>query len=129
MLSKAPRYRGDISACASSRYQAHFPSGKCGLGSRLSTTKLFEHMQALDCHCCIKNFHSTIQFVLHKILTLTLAPSVPENTPDAISQSKNKHFWGAYLKIPLDGCVPKRTDIQLAPLEMFCMKACIILYM
>ncbi len=36
MLSKAPRYRGDISACASSRYQAHFPkwSGKCGLGSR-----------------------------------------------------------------------------------------------
>ncbi len=40
MLSKAPRYRGDISACASSRYQAHFPSGKCGLGSRLCKHKL-----------------------------------------------------------------------------------------
>ncbi len=41
MLSKAPRYRGDISACASSRYQAHFPSGKCGLGSRLMLNRKF----------------------------------------------------------------------------------------
>ena len=83
MLSKAPRYRGggDISACASSRYQAHFPSGKCGLGSRLGiglgpsiiaeSAKTQPRPRFLICFVC-KNFVQLLIFFSSKNGVLNL---------------------------------------------------------
>ena len=43
LISIAARYRRMVSACASSRYQAHFPKRKVGVRTRLVPSKLSEN--------------------------------------------------------------------------------------
>ncbi len=44
----AARYRWMVSACASSRYQVHFPRRKVGVGTRLSPSKLSENHEIFE---------------------------------------------------------------------------------